>query len=139
MHFAAKISQEAGAFVVTVRDLPEVVTTGDDLKEALSLAADAIEVAIAGRMEDDMELPAPTPPLEGELLVALPPAPSAKAAVYGAWKATGITKSELARRLGRTETEARRILNPRHNTKIEHLDEAARALGKRLFVGIEAA
>lgn len=49
----------SGDFVVSVRDLPEVVTSGSSLPEALALAADAIEVAVTGRMKDDMDLSEP--------------------------------------------------------------------------------
>ena len=64
---------------------------------------------------------------------------TAKAAVYEAWMAAGISKSELARRMGRDVVEVRRILEPGHGTKLDQLEEAARALGKRLTIGIAEA
>lgn len=136
--FPVLIHEEDGDFVVTVRELPEVVTSGYSLVEALELAEDAIEVAVAGRMEDDMELPHPGRAKEGEHLVSLPARMAAKASVYSAWKSAAVTKVELARRLSRDEVEVRRILNPRHGTKLDQLDEAARALGGRLAVSFEA-
>jgi antitoxin HicB len=135
--YGATIKKEQGDFVVSVRDLPEVVTSGSSLDEALELAADAIEVAVAGRMQDDMELPLPSSPRKGEYRVALPPQLSAKASVYSAWKAARLSKVELAKLLDRNEAEVRRILNPRHGTKLDQLEEAARALGGRLVVGFE--
>lgn len=135
--YAVAIAEEDGDFVVSVRDLPEVVTSGDSVEEALALAADAIEVAVVGRMEDEMDLGEPSRARAGEHLVTLPAALAAKAAIYVAWKRARITKSELARRLGLTETEARRILQPRHRTRIDRLGDAAAALDARLVVGIE--
>ena len=41
--------------------------------------------------------------------------------------------------MGRSETEVRRILDPHRGTKIDQLDEAARALGGRLVIHFEAA
>ena len=41
---------------------------------------------------------------------------------------------DLARRLGTTKQEVNRLTNLRHPTKIDRIDMALRALGKRLFV-----
>ena len=60
---------------------------------------------------------------------------SAKAAVYQAWQEADITKTELARRMGRDVVEVRRILEPGHGTKLDQLEEAAKALGGRLPIG----
>ncbi|WP_052341371.1 type II toxin-antitoxin system HicB family antitoxin [Salinarimonas rosea] len=135
--YPVRIVEEDGAHEVYVRDLPEVVTGGSTPTEALAMAEDAIEVAVAGRIEDEMDLPAPSAVQPGEVLVAVPPHMAAKAAVYAAWKRAGISKSELARRLGRSENEARRILKPRHATRLDQLEEAARVLGTQLVVGAE--
>ena len=68
------------------------------------------------------------------------PAPVAvKLAVWLAWRASGISKSELARRIGVKEPEARRILDPDHPTKLPTLERALKALGQRLVVSVEAA
>lgn len=136
-NYGVAISEVNGDFVVSVRDLPEVVTSGETQKEALDLASDAIVVVVASRMERDKDLPEPSRARKGEHAVALPARMAAKAAVYSAWKAAHVSKVELARRLHRDEVEVRRILNPHHGTKLDHLDEAARALGGRLSVTFE--
>jgi len=128
-----------GQYHVYVRDLPEVVTSGSTPAAALEMAADAIEVAVSGRIDDGLELRAPSPIEEGETPVALPAPLAAKASVYAAWKASGMTKVELAQRMGRHENEVRRILNPRHGSKLEHLEAAARALGGSLRVAFAPA
>src|SRR5580658_5670691 len=68
--------------------------------------------------------------------VAVAPDVAAKLAVLEAFAAAGISKSELARRIDKDEKEVRRILNPRHPTKLPALTAALRALGKRLVVGV---
>jgi antitoxin HicB len=73
------------------------------------------------------------------MVPSLPAQLAAKASVYAAWKRAKITKVDLARRLGRNEVEVRRILNPRYGTKLDQLEEAAKALGGRLVVEFEAA
>jgi antitoxin HicB len=42
----------------------------------------------------------------------------------------------LARRIGKDEKEVRRILDPKHATKLPALIAVLRALGKRLVVGV---
>ncbi len=135
--YGAVIRREGDDFVVSVRDLPEVVTSGDTFEEALELAADAVDVVVATRIERGMELPQPTPVEDGEHAIALPAPLAAKAAVYAAWKRSGLKKVELAQAMNRNEAEVRRILDPRYGTKLDQLAEAAKALGVRLVIGFE--
>ncbi|WP_442966966.1 hypothetical protein [Rhizobium sp. C4] len=59
-----------------------------------------------------------------------------KLAVISAFRTSGLTKTELARRLGKQEAEARRILDPDHATKIATMQDAMRALGKTIVVSV---
>jgi predicted RNase H-like HicB family nuclease len=79
--YGTAIHEENGDFVVSIRDLPEVVTSGATLDEALELAADAIVVTVEGRMDDDMELPEPSRVRKGEHGISLPAQLAAKASV----------------------------------------------------------
>ena len=52
--------EEDGGFVVTFRDVPEAITQGDTLDEALHNAADALTVALdgyvgVGRFRSDLQ------------------------------------------------------------------------------------
>ncbi len=47
--------------------------------------------------------------------------------------------TELARRLGVSETVVRRMLNPKHDTRPEKIQAALVALGKRIVVTFEDA
>lgn len=69
--------------------------------------------------------------------VTVAPEVAAKLAVLEAFAASGISKSELARRLRVSENEPRRILDPLHATKLPRLAAALAALGRRLVVGVE--
>jgi antitoxin HicB len=138
--YSARLAHEAdGRIHVYFRDLPEAITSGGTRAEALGEAEDVLEVAVSGRMADGLDLPEPSRLRPDESLVLLPTRLAAKALVYRAWKKAGLTKTALAQRMGRSETEIRRILAPRHGTRLEHLDEAARALGIRLVVAARAA
>jgi antitoxin HicB len=51
----------------------------------------------------------------------------------------GTRKTELAKRLGVSETVVRRMLDPKHDTKPERIQAALAALGKRIVVTFEDA
>lgn len=62
----------------------------------------------------------------------------AKAVLYVAMKDAGISKVQLAKRLGVDEKEVRRLLDPRYGSKLLCIDQAVEALGRRLVIGLEA-
>jgi len=121
-----------GGFVVTCRDVPEVVTQGESVEEAISEAAGALEAAIEMRIEDGLGIPVPSATKRGEHLACLPVGTAMKAALYVSMQEQNVSKADLARRLGLDEKEARRMLDPKHGTKVPALERALHALGKRI-------
>jgi len=130
---------QAGRYLVTFRDLPRCATDGPTRAEALVEAADALEEAIAHRITQGLDIPPPSRVKHRQPAVSLSAQMSAKAALYLAVREVGISKSGLARRLGVVEAEVRRMLDPRHNTRLRRLEQALAALGQRLVVHAEAA
>jgi len=59
-----------------------------------------------------------------------------KAAVYLSLRDQKVSKSELARRMNLDEKEARRMLNPRHATKVPTLERALAVLGRRAEIEV---
>jgi antitoxin HicB len=125
-----------GAFTVTFPDLPEAITSGKNRADALDQAADCLEEAIAGRIADGLDIPAPSTPKRRQSVVAVPAPMAAKAALYLAMRDSKITKTELARRLRCDEKEVRRMLDPRHATKLATIAKALQLLGKRLVIAM---
>ncbi len=66
-------------------------------------------------------------------------ADTVKAALYLAMREAGMTNVQLARRIGCDEKEVRRMLDPRHPTKLPRIKEALEVFGKRLVVSVEQA
>jgi antitoxin HicB len=128
-----------GVIVITFRDLSEAITQGRGGKDALWQAADCLEEVIAGRIADGREIPQPSRASRSERLIPVPAPMAAKAALYLAMKGAGITNVDLARKLGCDEKEVRRMLDPRHPTKLPRINEALELLGKRLVVSVEEA
>jgi antitoxin HicB len=123
-----------GVVVVTFPDVPEAITQGDGEADALREAEDALGVALLSYPLRGLRLPRARARKGHAVTVA--PEVAAKLAVLEAFAASGISKSELARRLGVSENEARRILDPLHATKLPRLSQALAALGRRLVVGV---
>ena len=121
-------------FVVTFPDVPEAITQGNDVPDALLQAADALEEAIAGRIRRGDFIPEPSKAEQDHPLVLVPPLTAAKAALYLALREAGISKSELAERLGCDEKEVRRLLDPKHLSKLPRIQKALAALGKSIAV-----
>lgn len=130
--------EEDGGFIVSFTDLPEALTCGADRIEALAEAADCLEEALAGRITERMEIPHPSP-ARGRATVAPGATIAAKAALWSEMRAARMTNTALATSLGVLESEVRRMLDPRHATKIGRLEEALAVFGKRLVVSVEAA
>jgi antitoxin HicB len=126
-------------FHVRFPDLPEALTGGDDLADTLVQAADCLAEAIAGRMARGGQIPSPSKPKRGQHLVSVPLYLAPKLALYLAIRERGIPNTELARRLGVSETVVRRMLNPKHDTRPEKIQAALVALGKRIVVTFEDA
>lgn len=125
--------------VVSFPDVPEAVTQGDDMADARSMAEEALGLALLSYPMRGLPLPKAKTRGRDMVPVAVAPGVAAKLAVLEAFAEEGISKSELARRLGKDEKEVRRILDPWHPTKLPALTEALRAMGKRLVVSVEKA
>ncbi|RYC10157.1 type II toxin-antitoxin system HicB family antitoxin [Ciceribacter ferrooxidans] len=129
-------TERPGGFVATFDDVPEAITEGEDMADAREMAADALGVALLTYLE--MKRPLPEAKASGEM-ISPDPEVAAKIAVIETFIEAGLTRTELARRLGRDEKEVRRILDPDTPTKLPMLAAALAAMGKRLVIGLEAA
>ena len=130
---------EEGGFTVTCRDLPSLITQGEDKADALAQAADAMDEVFATYMLEGLTFPTPSKPRRYEYSIAPPAETMAKAALYMAMSEAGITKVELARQLGVDEKEVRRLLDPHYGSKLPRIAQAIQLLGRRLVIGLEAA
>jgi antitoxin HicB len=122
--------------VVSFPDVPEAITQGSDVVDARRMAEEALGLALLSYPARGLPLPKLRAKGRNLVTIAVAPEVAAKLAVLEAFAATSLSKSELARRLGKDEKEVRRILDPKHPTKLPALTAALRALGKRLVVGV---
>jgi antitoxin HicB len=124
-----------GKFVLaTFPDIPEAITQGNDRAHALEMAREALEVAMDFYFEDQRMVPAPSQPKRGQAVVELPVSVAAKVLLLNEMLRQKVRPIELARRIGVTKQEVNRLTDLKHATKIDSIDAALRALGKRLVL-----
>jgi antitoxin HicB len=130
-------ADEDGKFIVSFRDVPEALSSGEPLEEALSEAADCLVLALDGYVDDRRSRPIPRPSRSGpgERAVAVPPLIAAKLALHDAIRDAGLTPTTLAERLDLSEPGARRLLDLGHRSRIEEVQAALANLGERIEFG----
>ena len=129
-------TEREGGFVVSFPDVPEAITEGEDMVDALEQAVDALGVTLLTYLEMGRDLPE----AKTEGVLVYPDAETTtKIAVIETFRMSGISRTELARRIGKDEKEARRLLDPNHSTKLPVLAAALSAMGQRLVIGLETA
>ena len=115
-------------------DIPEAHTFGNDREHALEMAKEALELAMEFYFDDQRPVPLPSRARKGEPVVNLAPSVAAKVLLLNEMLHQKVRPSELARRIGTTKQEVNRLTDLRHPTKIDRIDAALQALGKRLIV-----
>ena len=125
------LEDDNGTVLVTSPDFPELTTFGDDPDEAVARAVDALEEAIAARIHDRKDIPAPS---EGQTFAFLPTLTSVKVILYQGMRDQGVGKAELARRLGWYLPQVDRVLDVQHRSGLDMMDAALGAIGHRLHV-----
>jgi antitoxin HicB len=128
-----------GRILVEFIDLPRVATDGQDDREAMEEAIDALGSDLSIRLSRREEIPAPSAVKRGQRLAPAPLWLAPKLALYLAMREQQVNNSELARRLGVHERVIRRMLDPKHATKPEKIQAALVILGKQMTVEVRDA
>ena len=128
-----------GGFVVTFPDFEWGVTQGDSDQEAQDMAADALSMVIGHYIAETRPLPVPHL-RRGKRYrsVRLPALIAAKAELYRAFCAAGITKAELGRRLAIPRMNVDRLFDPKHSSRLDLIEAALHALGKELDITVHS-
>jgi len=132
--YPVNLRKDGKHVLVTFPDIPEAITQGRDRAHALKMAKEALESALEFYFEDHRTVPAPSMPKRGQAVIELPPSMAAKVLLLNEMLRQNVRPIELARRIGATKQEVNRFMNLRHPTKIDRIDAALRALGKRLVL-----
>lgn len=140
MKYPVKLARDTNdTILVTFPDVPEAITFGDDEQEALLRASDALEAALAMYVDDRRDIPEPSAVKRGMRAVSLPALSEAKINLYRAMRQAGVTKAELARRLNCHMPQVDRLLDLDHASRLDQLESAFLAIGKKLTIAVEDA
>ena len=121
--------------LVTFPDFAEATTFGEDESDAVLRAVDALETVLAARIDDREDIPLPSP-AAGRPCAVLPALTAAKVLLYRAMLEAGVRKADLARRLGWHGPQIDRLLDLNHASRLDQIEAALAALGKRLTVDL---
>jgi antitoxin HicB len=91
-----------------------------------------------GYMSDRRKIPLPSKPKRGQRLVALPALAVAKIGLYEAMLAKRMRKADLARLLDLHMPQVDRLLDLRHNTRMDQVEHALHQLGRRIELSVLA-
>lgn len=132
--YPVNLRKDGRSILATFPDIPEAITCGKDRAEALEMAKEALELAMDFYFEDQRPVPMPSKPKRRQAVVELPVSVAAKVLLLNEMLRQKVRPIDLARRIGTTKQEVNRLTDLRHATKIDRIDAAMRALGKRLTV-----
>jgi antitoxin HicB len=120
-------------------DVPEMNASGDTLGEAFAEALNGLESALSLYVEQRRKIPAASPAQDPALVLRLPALTVAKIMLWNAMCDEGVSRAELARRLGVSRQMVDRLVDFLHASKIEQVERALGMLGRRLSLVLEAA
>ena len=123
---------------VTAPDLPEFNSAGDDIADALRESVDGIETALSIYVDQRRVIPLASKPEPGQQVVQLPAVTVAKIVLWNQMRERGMRKADLCRHLGLAQTQGDRLVDFLHTSKMEAIEKALNALGRRLVVTAES-
>lgn len=126
-----------GTILVGFVDFPEANSVGDNENDALANAVEALETAVEIYFDERRAVPPPSQPAPGQNVVALPALAAAKVLVWNEMYSQKLRKADLARLLDVHTPQVDRLFNLKHSSKIEFVEQAAKALGKSLSVSLK--
>lgn len=132
--------REAGGFVIAFPDFGWGLSQGDSEEEAREMAQDLPATLIGDHIRQSQDIPAATRRRGSRYrLISLPALQSAKFELYRAFRASGLHKAELARRIGMPKSNLDRLLDLRHQSRFGLLEAAFEALNQRIWVEVRNA
>ena len=131
---------EEGGFVISFPGFAWGVSQGDNEEDSLDMARDALLTMIGEHIRKGEDLPLATHPRGKKFrMIQLPALQAAKAGLYLAFRQSGMKKVELARALNIPKTNVDRLFDFRNHTRLDRLEAAFAAVGKRLVVAVQDA
>jgi antitoxin HicB len=140
--FHLEVDLERGETGLIFPDFLEIVSWHEGFlteAECRDLARDALMTALACRIQANDEIPDPSP-VRGDgdgFVIDIDPLVALKLSLYRDFRASGLSRRELAKRMNKNEVLVRRMLDIDHPSSVEQLNLAiALGLGRKFVVDV---
>ena len=135
--YPAALRQLPDTVLVSFPDVPEALTEGETVEDAMREAMDCLVAALGGYVRNGQRIPVPSE-CPNAPLVRLPTLAAAKVALYQAMLGRPEGRAGLAERIGLTESALDRLVDLDQRSPIGQVEDALRALGLALRVEVSA-
>ena len=132
--YGVQVERAEGRYMVSVRDLPEVVTDGETHAEALANASEAISGVLLAKIEAGEEIKAPGIVQEDEIAIA----PELKTQL-ACWLALPREESlnRIATKAGTTWGELRKMKQAKKDSSASFIDRIGKALNTKVIIDFQ--
>ncbi len=135
LEYAIKFEEDDNdTYLVTCPDLPEVVTFGETIEDAIGYAKGAIEEAIACRLAYFEDIPVPKAKGDAKVYVSFQLA--LKVMLKWHLEQKKFTRHKLTIAMGKARPQIDRLFDPTHKSRIDQYEQAAEAMGGHIEVSI---
>lgn len=129
-----------GGFTITFPDFGWGVSQGDAERDSHEMALALLQTLVQEHIRKGEDLPKRSNPRgRKHRAIRLPAMQTAKAELYRQFKASGLRKIDLARKMGIPKTIVDRLFDLKHSSRFEQLEAAFHVLGKELNIEIRDA
>lgn len=125
-------------YTVEFLDLPEAITEGESLAEALFNATEVLTLSLEGRMDEGLNIPESSLNINDADVYSIAPSARVQAALLIKIAKKGHTTAELARALQTSWPAVARLEDPHHWPTLRQLEKYAAVLGKKLILSMES-
>ena len=127
--YPCAIVEKENECIVSFKDFTEIITSGESLNEALSMATEALNTTVAYYLEKERTIPLPSNKEKNEFEIHLKPSLALSLAIKLLRLKDGLTQKELADRLGVSQPMIRKMEKPNKQRRIETFVNALDKLG----------
>jgi len=136
MNYPVILTEEKeGGFSASFPDIPEAFACGETREDTLEDALDALVTAFEFYFEDEQAIPLPSSTTSDDY-VEVPANTWLKVLLLNSMVEQSVKRSELARRINVKKQNIKYMLDLRHETKLSTIEQAVRALGKRIQISL---
>jgi len=133
--YPVELIEDNGTILVKFPDIPEAITFGQNMEEAMSQATDALETALMTYIEKRWPLPKQST-LNDRPGVSPTPLACLKLALYQGMIEKNLKKADMARLLSCHMPQIDRLLDLNHESRLDQLEKALAAIGRYMVIEV---